>query len=722
MFCLISGGVLFAQTQYRRPSDSDIEWLLGGNSRSKLPNRNSINTDNQTNLQTDSNEYQNSITQAGFHNNTDNYAGNHSNYGQRKNLPDPCQPVSCSKNGSKLKSPSCCCEYCDNRSKNIAHSNSDTDCSADQYVSIPVNPPASRDRSVPPCDKVKSSPSKFKPINPKSAPQRISYNDGNTAADEVDTETDVVTWTKTEPVTAVETFSEKFARSQNDENKTDKSTISFAAREPTPIESDTIHEQSNAPETAPENLIMPKTAAIALPTRHAAPHKIDPPQKNITPKKYQHQNEHNNTCNSSNNYCNDNSCSSCSGKKSVDKFHHGKSYDDCFIDDYQVSGCDSGEVIAETCVGFLFRQIARLRDARVRHNDFCGCWLCANLDNPDMVGNGVWGAWRVAGFSGRFRNGSQSQWADLQASPNLLLSRPDVANHFNAETRNRIWIDYRQFNNAVGNGRFLAWQNEFIEESRTLNLFTFGLEKRIGKLSSLEIRVPLIYQYDSGFDAGSLSFANRRNLTRGSEVEIGNILLTSKYIFARTKKYTLAAGIGTSLPTADDWKITGYDAAIKNKSYNIISFVGAQYHPNDSTFGHLLVQADIPVNGNELQLNDQKINIDESQIIRVGLQLGRWFYRNERGLYSCRIGGFVELDYAIAVNSADNGSLADNINNINYSNIFISSTKNKPDELNLAFGLPVMFGLLSINNALIIPISNDHQFSIAYNFSLSRRF
>ncbi|MDR2642316.1 MAG: hypothetical protein LBC74_05940 [Planctomycetaceae bacterium] len=357
----------------------------------------------------------------------------------------------------------------------------------------------------------------------------------------------------------------------------------------------------------------------------------------------------------------------------------------------------------------LFRQIAKLRYARLqhdaKHNGQCDCWLCANLDNPDMMGNGIWNSYRVAKF------GQTS--GILHASPNMILSRPDIATHFNAEVQSRIWADYRQFNNAAAIAILLPNRNTIIRD-RSINLFTFGIEKRIGAQTSLEVRIPLLYQFgsDSAF-AGS----RWQNLQRAGASELGNITFSTKYVFARTKKITLTTGLGVSLPTADDWKITNHNAAIENKAYNIVPYLAAQWHPNDCTFGHLFIQSDIPVNKNKICLNNSESKIEESQLVQFGIQLGHWFYRNEYGMYTCRIGGFIEVDYAAAVNSADKITLTDNNNFIG-----INSTKNKPDNLNFIAGLPITFGQFSVNNAVIVPLSNDRPFSIAYNFSLCRKF
>ncbi|MDR1485185.1 MAG: hypothetical protein LBT09_10220 [Planctomycetaceae bacterium] len=686
-FCFLANSTVSAQNQYRRPSKSDVEWLLGNNNKSKLPNRSTINFDENIEDNIDA------ITPAVFRSSND--------------LPEPCQAVTCSKNGSKLKNPNCRCEYCGE----------------------PCN--------VEPCGKTKAkpirNPQKIKQINFPTTPQPHAdknENDDDNAENNFDNEQ------LDPPIVAVDSG---FPAKSNAVNATlnnknsHQATIEFAAQKPTPIETDAIPNNSNSnnikvkiayPDSDPIHLTTPQTNnipnpqanAIALSARPERQHNIQPtPQQHAKQKIHKNKTNLNTDCNCENFHDNthDPSCHKSGGKfLTCKKNIYGN---DCPCDSCSGSvGCDSGEIVAETCVGILFRQINRLRYTRLKHdakhNGQCNCWLCANLDNPDMTGNGIWNLHRVAEF-GNVVN-SATDISSLHISPNMFLSRPDISTHFNAETRSRVWADFRQFNNAAATAIILPNGNAIVHD-RTINLFTFGFERRIGMQTSLEIRVPLLYQFDS--DA---AFSNAwRNLHRAGSSELGNITLSTKYVFARTKKITLAAGLGVALPTADDWSVTNFDAAIENKAYNIVSFLAAQWHPNDSTFGHLFFQADIPASKNEIRFGELKSKIEESQILQIGVQLGRWFYRNEYGMYSCRIGGFVEIDYAVAVNSADNVFIVKDNNFIG-----VNSTENKPDNLNFTAGLPITVGQLSVNNAVIVPLSNNRQFSIAYNFSICRKF
>lgn len=239
--------------------------------------------------------------------------------------------------------------------------------------------------------------------------------------------------------------------------------------------------------------------------------------------------------------------------------------------------------------------------------------------------------------------------------------------------------------------------------------FTLGLEKRLFSCSSLELRIPFLNHFDSG--APSDSFDK-------SSLEIGNISLVFKYLFARTDNWTLAGGIGMMFPTAENWTIPEWNASLKNKAYNLVPYFGVQWHPDHKTFGHFLLQVDIPVSDNELHLADMVDDVGEQTALRIGLQAGRWFYRNERGAHTCRLGGFLEIDYTTTLDNASGDGIHWSVYNL-----YLPSRKRRAQPLNMVVGVPILFGQLSITNAVIVPLtSNDRQFPVAYNVSVSRRF
>jgi len=309
---------------------------------------------------------------------------------------------------------------------------------------------------------------------------------------------------------------------------------------------------------------------------------------------------------------------------------------------------------------------------------------------PDMIGGSSW----LPGYGIGANIGTASM--DL-VQPNMLLSRPNVVEHFNADANNRIWADYRHWNNAVSMG-----DSSGVIESRAVDQFSFGLEKRLLRGTSLELRVPLFAQFASKMRANDMT---------ATAVELGNVSAFLKQVLAKTARWTVAGGIGATLPTAEDWRAPGNAVRLNNKLYSLTSFLGVQWHPNHDLFGHFVLQADVPIEKNELIFGSDRCHVEGQQMVHTAFQLGRWIYRNDCSKRACRLGSFVEVDYAIITKGTSQ-----------YGNVVYARALNaRKSTLTAAVGIPMMFGNLTCTNSVILPISGS-PFSVGYNFSMVQQF
>ena len=309
---------------------------------------------------------------------------------------------------------------------------------------------------------------------------------------------------------------------------------------------------------------------------------------------------------------------------------------------------------------------------------------------PDMLGGSDW----LTGYSVGTTDGT-TQFT----LPTMLLSRPNVMERFNADVQNRIWADYRHWNNAVsisGNGTF---------ESRAVEQFSFGLETRILRRSSLELRAPVISQFASKQTADSFA----------SSVELGNVSVSVKQVLYQGARWTISGGGGATLPTAEDYRSPIADARLKNNAYYLVQFLGVQWHPNNDTFGHVVVQADLPIKKNELVFGEDRRKVDGQQVIRTGVQLGHWIYRADQHVeHPFRLGAFAEVHYAVVTVGSSRQELG---------NTYIGAFDSRKSTLTAAVGMPMVLGKLTCANSLILPISgSDYPFSVGYGFSLTRQF
>ena len=313
---------------------------------------------------------------------------------------------------------------------------------------------------------------------------------------------------------------------------------------------------------------------------------------------------------------------------------------------------------------------------------------------PDMLGSHSW-------LHGHYVGTANFTFTQ----PTMLLTRPNAVERFNAQVRNRIWGEYRTWNNAV------AIDRDGTVENRAVEQFSFGLEQKLLQSSSVEVRIPVIYQF------GSNQF--RSGQTADASAELGNVSVFLKQALGQNCRWTVSGGIGVSLPTARDWRSPVDTARLENRAYYLVSFLGVQWHPNNRTFGHFVVQTDLPIIKNELAFGGEREKVSGQQMLRTGFQLGRWIYRIDHGNRPCRLGLFTEINYAVVTNGSSERSLSNGIGET----IYIGAVNSRKSSFTAALGVPMVFGQLTCTNALILPISGSNRpFSVGYSFSLTRQF
>jgi hypothetical protein len=280
----------------------------------------------------------------------------------------------------------------------------------------------------------------------------------------------------------------------------------------------------------------------------------------------------------------------------------------------------------------------------------------------------------------------------------MLLTRPNVAERFNADVQHRIWADYRHWNNAVFLSDGTPWK-----ATRSVEQFSFGVETKVFRRSSVELRVPVISQFAS----------KQTGVNPVTAAELGNISVYMKQVLRQGTRLTISGGVGTALPTAEDFRYA--DVRLKNNAYYLVSFLGVQWHPKNNMFGHFVVQTDLPIEKNEWVIGTDRYKVKGQQMIRAGMQLGSWIYRIDQGKRPCRLGVFTEVNYAVVTDgSAGAGNPVTG---------YVSAFNSGKSTLTAAVGVPMVFGKLTCSNSLIVPISGSNRpFSVGYAFSLSRQF
>lgn len=150
------------------------------------------------------------------------------------------------------------------------------------------------------------------------------------------------------------------------------------------------------------------------------------------------------------------------------------------------------------------------------------------------------------------------------AHPTLGCSRLNVSESNTPLPTDRVYFSYRHFANATATRVFSNF------EDFDVGRFTFGGERTYFEgMMSVEIRLPLenrlsseigtsIVQFDPPFIPGSVPGINP--ITNGRQIELANISMIFKALLIEQKDYAVSAGLGVTLPTAQDVR---YDATIE---------------------------------------------------------------------------------------------------------------------------------------------------------------
>lgn len=343
----------------------------------------------------------------------------------------------------------------------------------------------------------------------------------------------------------------------------------------------------------------------------------------------------------------------------------------------------------------------------------------------------------VASQNGVFRGGTSARTEYLQtlnlivtpvASPVVIPVANSVGNVKLSENssplpRDRFFINYSLFDNVplTGNGV-------------TVNRLTPGFEKTLfGGDTSVEMRFPFATTMDSdvnGTLAGDLGATNR------SAVEFGDLTFTLKQLLVKRRNYSIAAGVGVSAPTSDDFSysipssvipftarldsdgsaVTGFDQQlllvirggellrVQRRAFHVLPFFGGVYAPNRRFFAQGILQLDIDANGDPVLAQNSDGELEEIGVLQqqnfvyLDVSTGYWLYDNARSRNVTGVAGILELHYNHSLNAGDivsgNGFAVGQDIDFQQLNAVVGGTIEMwgDDYLNLGFAFPIGSG------------------------------
>ncbi len=200
-----------------------------------------------------------------------------------------------------------------------------------------------------------------------------------------------------------------------------------------------------------------------------------------------------------------------------------------------------------------------------------------------------------------------------------LVGRNNYFDNGSPLPNDRVFFDYNHvgaFNNGLG--------TQF-----DINRYVFGVEKTfLNGFGSVEVRVPFAGTANSDQTGGQgLALDN---------AEFGNVGLLLKGTLFRNANWIVSAGMGVSMPTADDSRIlVGGQSVIeiRNDAWLLQPILGAAWAPNDRFYAQAGLQFDFDANGNPVyvrqpggDLTNRGILTDQTYLYASGA-VGYWLYK-----------------------------------------------------------------------------------------------
>ncbi|NNE01394.1 MAG: hypothetical protein HKN47_29110 [Pirellulaceae bacterium] len=284
-------------------------------------------------------------------------------------------------------------------------------------------------------------------------------------------------------------------------------------------------------------------------------------------------------------------------------------------------------------------------------------------------------------FSNSSTNGNGTR---LIAGPGTASRRIKIAESFNPDVRDRIFINYSFFNDAIGGlGDISRW--------------VVGAEHTLGHDNfSIEARVPIAATLGSSQDV--LSEEVR-------DVEFGNATIIGKLVLARSSNVVWSTGLGVTVPTADDTRLTRGNLnliVVENQSINYLPFTALSLRLTEDTFFQTHAQLDINTRGNPVYGDSDggiflpKIGtFEDSTLLNLDFSLSHRLYQRRarrRGSERC-------LSSLFATSELHYSSTLDDANVVSGNGITFSSFAPDLDVLNATFGGQFLFA----NGMLVTP-------------------
>jgi hypothetical protein len=191
--------------------------------------------------------------------------------------------------------------------------------------------------------------------------------------------------------------------------------------------------------------------------------------------------------------------------------------------------------------------------------------------------------------------------------------------------RDRVFVDYSHVGDFQGLGT-----------SFDVNRYVFGAERTfLDGSGSVEVRVPFAGTVDSDQIGGQALDVN--------DAEFGNVGLLFKGSLFRNANWIVTAGLGLSMPTADDSRLLFEGRTIleiRNQAWLIQPILVAAWAPNDRFYAQAGLQFDFAANGNPVNVRSpggefaQRGVLTDQTYLYTSAAVGYWLYQSDTNYLS----------------------------------------------------------------------------------------
>ncbi len=294
-------------------------------------------------------------------------------------------------------------------------------------------------------------------------------------------------------------------------------------------------------------------------------------------------------------------------------------------------------------------------------------------------------------------------------SPGEVVGRYSIADNNSPLPQDRLFLDYNFFHNA----RITA-------AGIPVNRWAPGFESTFADgMGSIEFRAPMAITLTSAINTSGDDLA---------AYEFGDISFTLKGLLLQDDRFIASAGLGLTLPTADDFSLTLENntqvVRVENQSVHILPFVAGSLNLSRNAYVQSFTQLDFDVNGNSVFLDEQGFfmqgagqlanagRLHSQSTVRFSNSAGYFLFRNRQKRVS-DLAAVLEAHYTGTLNKSDS---------VGSANFAVGDPTRTLSVLNLTSGLHAYIGRSVVTTAYGVPVTEDRVFDGELRVFINRYF